>query len=135
MPMRKNSGQRVSFPLVVSCRTGAPGSRIKMLQQKLVHAIIRGVRFQQNFANFRFGLHRAASHNRSDHSSKANQPGQPKHGSGLYFFAACASIFSITNALDPPRSYTLPLATTLSPANGSSFAFCPLDGVVSAIGQ
>ena len=111
-----------------------------MLQRKLVHAIIRGVRLQQNFANLRVGLDRAASHNRSDNSSKAtlnfaSEPGQRKHGSGLYFFAACASIFSITNALDPPRSYTLPLATTLSPANGSSFAFCPLDGVVSAIGQ
>jgi hypothetical protein len=60
---------------------------------------------------------------------------RPKHRSEFYFLPACASIFSITNALDPPRSYTFPLATTLSPANGRSFAFCPLDGVVSAIGQ
>jgi hypothetical protein len=49
--------------------------------------------------------------------------------------AACASIFSITMAFDPPRSYTLPVAVTFSPANGSSRKFWPLDGVVSAIGQ
>src|SRR5689334_11201499 len=47
----------------------------------------------------------------------------------------CASIFSITIADDPPRSNTLPLAVTFCPANGRSRSFCPLDGVVSAMGQ
>ena len=82
---------------------------------------------------------RAASHQRPCNASRATlnfaRAMPAKHLSELYFLAACASIFSITNALDPPRSYTFPLATTLSPASGRSFAFCPLDGVVSAIGQ
>jgi hypothetical protein len=46
--------ERASFPLVFDFWTGSPGSRIKMLQQKLVHAIIRGVSFQQHFANVNF---------------------------------------------------------------------------------
>jgi len=49
-----------------------------------------------------------------------------------YFWA---SIFSITRAVDPPRSNVFPLAVTFCPANGRSLSFWPLDGVVSAIGQ
>lgn len=121
--MGENSGTCGSFPLVFAFGTGAPGSRIKMLQQKLVHAIARGVGFQQHFANVNFAFDRATSRK------------LPQFVDRNYFLAACASIVSITNALDPPRSYSFPLATTLSPANGKSFAFCPLDGIVSAIGQ
>jgi hypothetical protein len=50
----------------------------------------------------------------------------------IYF---CASIFSITIAVDPPRANVFPLAVTFWPANGSSLSFWPLDGVVSAMGQ
>jgi hypothetical protein len=53
----------------------------------------------------------------------------------LYFFAGAAAICSITSARDPPRSYSLPFAVTLPPANSISFAFCPVAGVVSAIGH
>jgi hypothetical protein len=52
---------------------------------------------------------------------------------GKSYFAA--SILLITIALDPPRSKTFPLATTVFPANGSSLSFWLLEGVVSAIGQ
>jgi hypothetical protein len=119
--MGENSGTCGSSPLVLAFWTGAP-PRIKMLQQKLVHAIVRGVGFQQHFANVNFAL-------------RATSRKLPQFVDRNYFLAACASIVSITNALDPPRSYSFPLATTLSPANGRSFAFCPLDGMVSAIGQ
>ena len=63
--VRENSGQGACFPLVFSFRTGVPGFWIKMLQQKLVHAIICGIGFQQNFANVSFGLGPAVSHERS----------------------------------------------------------------------
>jgi hypothetical protein len=53
----------------------------------------------------------------------------------LYFFAGAAAISSITRACEPPRSYNLPFAVTLPPANAINFAFCPVAGVVSAIGQ
>ena len=36
----------------------------------------------------------------------------------------------MTKALEPPRSYTFPLAVTRCPAKGISFSFCPADGVV-----
>jgi hypothetical protein len=52
-----------------------------------------------------------------------------------YFRSDSAAIFSITIALEPPRSYVFPLAVTLCPAKGSRRSFWPDDGVVSAIGQ
>jgi len=121
--MGENSAKRGCFPLVFAFWIGAPSSRIKTFQQKLVHAIVRGVGSRQHFANVNFAWHRATSRK------------LPQFVNRNYFLAACASSVSITNALDPPRSYSFPLATTLSPAKGRSFAFCPLDGIVSAIGQ
>src|SRR5262245_5815000 len=52
-----------------------------------------------------------------------------------YFEAVSASIFSITIAFDPPRSNTFPEAVTIWPAKGSSFSFCPVEGVASEMGQ
>ncbi len=52
--MGENVGKGPSLPVVFLYCTGSPGSRIQVLQQKLVPAIIRGVGFQQNFANCRF---------------------------------------------------------------------------------
>ena len=56
-------------------------------------------------------------------------------GTPAYFFAGADAISSITSAWDPPRSYNFPFAVTLPPANAINFAFCPVAGVVSAIGQ
>jgi hypothetical protein len=54
---------------------------------------------------------------------------------GIYLPSDRGWIFSITKALEPPRSKTLPVAVTFCPANGSSFSFCPLEGLVSAMGH
>src|SRR5216683_3471405 len=52
-----------------------------------------------------------------------------------YFFVGAAAICSITKACEPPRSYNFPLAATRPPANSRSRLFCPVAGVVSAMGQ
>lgn len=61
--------------------------------------------------------------------------GKRKTETHPYCFAGANAICSITSACDPPRSYSLPFAVTLLPANSISFAFCPLAGIVSAMGQ
>ena len=60
---------------------------------------------------------------------------QSKESPGIYFCGDSASIFSITIALEPPRSKTFPVTMTLSAAKGRSLGFCPLEGVVAAMGQ
>jgi len=60
--MRENARNGASLPAVFLPWTGTPRSWIEVRQQELVHGIIRGVSFQQDFAKFRFGLGSAASH-------------------------------------------------------------------------
>ncbi len=60
--MGENAGKRASFPAVFLYWTGTPRSRVEVRQQKLIHGIIRGVRFQQHFTKLRFGSGSAASH-------------------------------------------------------------------------
>ena len=59
--MRENTGKRAPFPAVFLCGTSTPRSWVEVCNQELIHRVIRGVSFQENFAKFRFGSGTAAS--------------------------------------------------------------------------
>ena len=60
--MGENGGKRTPFPAVFLYWLGTPRSWVEVRQQELIHTVIRGVGFQQNFAEVRFGSGSAASH-------------------------------------------------------------------------
>jgi len=47
----KDGSDGTSFRRLHARRFRSPGARIHVFQEKLVHAVIRGISFQQDFAN------------------------------------------------------------------------------------
>jgi hypothetical protein len=54
MQVNKNRRKRPPFSLIFLIGNGAPSTRIKMLQQKLIHLSARRKHLQQNFMNIRY---------------------------------------------------------------------------------
>ena len=49
--MGKDGRDGAALPAVQAGRIGSPDVRVKVREQKLVHSVVGGVRFQQNFSN------------------------------------------------------------------------------------